>query len=104
MATPWLEGETIVTDKTGNAKKDNAAQKRLGIIGIIINDRTESAPKVNSVLGDHAAMIVGRHGQPFRDRGINVIGLIIEGSTDEVGALTGKLGMLKGVKVKSFVI
>ncbi|MBU4476502.1 TM1266 family iron-only hydrogenase system putative regulator, partial [Pseudodesulfovibrio aespoeensis] len=63
-------------------------QKRIGIIGIIIKDRNMAAAKVNAILSDHGEMIVGRMGLPFRDRGINIIDLIIEATTDEVGALT----------------
>ncbi|WP_320170677.1 TM1266 family iron-only hydrogenase system putative regulator [Maridesulfovibrio sp.] len=78
--------------------------KRLGIIGITIKDRYKSAPKVNRTLSEHGDIIVGRMGLPFRDKGVNVIGLIIEATTDEVGALTGQLGMLQGVKVKSLLV
>ena len=79
-------------------------QKRIGIIGIIIKDRNMAAAKVNAILSDHGEMIVGRMGLPFRDRGMNIIDLIIEATTDEVGALTGKLGMLDGVQVKSLLV
>ncbi|MFH1912758.1 MAG: TM1266 family iron-only hydrogenase system putative regulator [Pseudomonadota bacterium] len=79
-------------------------QKRIGIIGIIIKDRNMAAAKVNTILSDHGEMIVGRMGLPFRDRGMNIIDLIIEATTDEVGALTGKLGMLDGVQVKSLLV
>ncbi|ADU61615.1 MAG: iron-only hydrogenase system regulator [Pseudodesulfovibrio sp.] len=79
-------------------------QKRIGIIGIIIKDRNMAASKVNAILSDHGEMIVGRMGLPFRDRGMNIIDLIIEATTDEVGALTGKLGMLDGVQVKSLLV
>ncbi|WP_338668603.1 TM1266 family iron-only hydrogenase system putative regulator [Pseudodesulfovibrio methanolicus] len=79
-------------------------QKRLGIIGIIIKDRNRTAGAVNNILSDHGEMIVGRMGLPFRERGVSIIDLIIEASTDEVGALTGKLGMLDGVQVKSLLV
>lgn len=79
-------------------------QKRLGIIGIIIKDRDKAASTVNSILSDHGEIIVGRMGLPFRDRGLSIIDLIIEADTDEVGALTGKLGMLDGVQVKSLMV
>lgn len=78
--------------------------KRLGIIGITIKDRYKSAPKVNRTLSEHGNIIVGRMGLPFREKGVNVIGIIIEATTDEVGALTGQLGMLQGVKVKSLLV
>jgi putative iron-only hydrogenase system regulator len=79
-------------------------QKRIGIIGIIIQERDKAAAKVNTILSDHGQMIVGRMGLPFRERGISIIDLIIEATTDEVGALTGKLGMLDGVQVKSLLV
>ncbi|WP_419785322.1 TM1266 family iron-only hydrogenase system putative regulator [Pseudodesulfovibrio sp.] len=79
-------------------------QKRLGIIGIIIKDRNKAAAKVNTILSDHGQMIVGRMGLPFRERELSIIDLIIEATTDEVGALTGKLGMLEGVQVKSLLV
>jgi len=85
-------------------KKETRMEKRLGIIGIIIKDRFKAAPAVNDILSDHANMIVGRMGLPFKDRGVNIIDLIIEATTDEVGALTGKLGMLDGVQVKSLLV
>ncbi len=78
--------------------------KRLGIIGITIKDRYKSAPKVNRTLSEHGEIIVGRMGLPFREKGVNVIGIIIEATTDEVGALTGQLGMLQGAKVKSLLV
>ncbi len=79
-------------------------QKRLGIIGIIIKDRNKAAATVNAILSEYGEMIVGRMGLPFRDRGLSIIDLIIEANTDEVGALTGKLGMLEGVQVKSLLV
>ncbi|CCO25034.1 TM1266 family iron-only hydrogenase system putative regulator [Maridesulfovibrio hydrothermalis] len=78
--------------------------KRLGIIGITIQDRFKSAPKVNQTLSNHGEIIVGRMGLPFRDKGVNVIGIFVEATTDQVGALTGQLGMLEGVKVKSLLV
>jgi len=79
-------------------------QKRLGIIGIIIQDRGKAAATVNGILSEYGDLIVGRMGLPFRDRGVSIIDLIIEATTDQVGALTGKLGMLDGVQVKSLLV
>ena len=78
-------------------------EKRLGIIGIFIQDRDQSAPQVNKTLGEYSDIVVGRMGIPFREKGVSCISLIIEATTDELGALTGKLGMLDGVKVKSLL-
>ncbi|MFH0960572.1 MAG: TM1266 family iron-only hydrogenase system putative regulator [Pseudomonadota bacterium] len=77
---------------------------RLVIIGIIVEDRKNNATKVNDILNQFGDLILGRIGVPQRDRGISIIGLIAEASTDQIGALTGKLGMVPKVKVKSILL
>ena len=56
---------------------------------------------VNRILGSFAHIIRGRMGIPDQESGEAVIGLIVKGGNDELGALTGKLGNLLGVQVKS---
>jgi putative iron-only hydrogenase system regulator len=75
--------------------------KRIGFVGIILEDRQRSSPLVNRVLSAFADLIMARVGLPCRERGIAVITLVVEATTDELGALTGKLGALEGVSVKS---
>jgi putative iron-only hydrogenase system regulator len=77
-------------------------EKRVGVVSILI-DRRESVPDVNGILSQHHECILGRQGLPLKDKGIHVISLIVEGTTDEIGALTGKLGRLAGVQVKSML-
>jgi len=74
-------------------------KNRLGVVGIVIEDR-EVVPRVNEILSLHAEIIVGRMGVPYRQRDVAVISLI-DGSTDQIGSLTGRLGRIKGVRVKS---
>jgi len=45
--------------------------------------------------------VLARLGLPLRDRGLHVIVLVVDGTTDQLGALTGKLGRIPGVSVKS---
>ncbi len=75
-------------------------EKRLGVIGIIIENR-EAVSTVNQVLSEYAGIIIGRMGVPYREKDVAVISLIIDGTTDQIGALTGKLGSIKSVIVKS---
>ncbi len=75
--------------------------RRLGVVGIVINDRRTAAPQVNQILSEHGDIIVGRMGLPYKNRQVAVIALIVDGTTDELGSLTGKLGMIKGIKVVS---
>ncbi|MBC7960380.1 MAG: CopG family transcriptional regulator [Vallitaleaceae bacterium] len=75
-------------------------ESRIGVIGVVVENLDETL-KINEVLHEHAAIIVGRMGLPYKQKGISVISLIVDGSTDEIGSLTGKLGNLPGVNVKS---
>jgi putative iron-only hydrogenase system regulator len=61
------------------------------------------AERVNAILHDYAELIVGRMGIPYRERGVSVITLIVDGNNDEISALTGKLGRISGASVKSMV-
>ena len=56
---------------------------------------------MNNILSMHSTIIVARQGVPLRDKGVSVITLILEGTTDQINSLTGKLGRLEGVQVKS---
>jgi putative iron-only hydrogenase system regulator len=42
-------------------------------------------------------------GTPFDDDGISVISIIVKGELDDINALTGKLGNLEGVTVKTAI-
>ncbi len=75
--------------------------KRLGFVGVILDNRKEKAPLVNEVLTAHGDIIIARTGLPYKEKRCSVITLIVDATTDEIGALTGKLGAIEGVSVKS---
>ncbi len=75
--------------------------KRLGFVGIIIEDRKKYAEEVNKILSDFGEIIIGRMGMPYKEKGCSIITLIIDATTDELGALTGKLGSIDGISIKS---
>ncbi|ABW18478.1 TM1266 family iron-only hydrogenase system putative regulator [Alkaliphilus oremlandii] len=75
-------------------------EKRIGVVGIVVED-IEISPKVNAILHDYADIIVGRMGIPYRDKGISIISIIVDGSMDTISAMTGKLGKLTGISVKT---
>lgn len=76
-------------------------EKRIGFVGIIITDRKKTAPLVNSILSEYADIIIGRMGLPQVKQNLSVIVLIVNATTDQLGAFTGKLGKLPSVSVKS---
>jgi putative iron-only hydrogenase system regulator len=76
-------------------------EKRLGFVGIVVEERQKSAPQVNSILTEFGDLIAGRMGMPYSQKQCSVITLIVDATTDELGRMTGKLGSLPGVSVKS---
>lgn len=75
---------------------------RIGVIGIVIED-LESVESVNTVLHQYSNLIVGRMGIPYQKKGVCVISLIIDGTNDDISSLTGKLGRIKSISVKSMI-
>ena len=77
-------------------------EQRIGAVLILVTDEGD-INRINSIISDHSELILGRQGIPLRDRSTNVISLVLEGNTDRIGSLTGKLGRLDGVRVKSLI-
>ncbi len=75
-------------------------QKRLGVVGIVVED-ISAAEDVNAILHEFARIVVGRMGIPYRERGVSVISIIVDGTGDEISALTGQLGRVRNVSVKT---
>ncbi|PIP13080.1 MAG: CopG family transcriptional regulator [bacterium (Candidatus Stahlbacteria) CG23_combo_of_CG06-09_8_20_14_all_34_7] len=78
--------------------------KRIGVVGIIVEDRSDTAREVNQILTDFGYIVRGRMGIPNLSKNICAIALIVEGTNEDIGAMTGKLGRLKKVKVSSTFI
>lgn len=77
-------------------------EKRVGTAIIIVQNR-ETVQQLNEIISNHSQIIIGRQGLP-RSNGEAVISLVLEGTTDQIGSLTGQLGRLKGIQVKSVLI
>ncbi len=76
--------------------------QRIGAVIVLVTEGGD-IQRINSIISEHADLILGRQGIPLRDRSTSVISLVLEGDTDMIGSLTGKLGRLPGVKVKSLL-
>ncbi len=77
-------------------------EKRIGTTLIRVYNR-QGVAKLNTILSKHAGLIIGRQGLPRTD-GTNLISLVLEGSTDEIGSLTGQIGRLEGIQIKSVLL
>lgn len=75
-------------------------ETRIALIGIVVENK-ESAKKLNDILHDYGDYIVGRMGIPYPKRNISVISIIIDAPGDTISALSGKLGMVPHVNIKT---
>lgn len=78
-------------------------EKRIGATLIMVENR-ESIDRLNQIISAHADIIIGRQGIPMAGHGVSVISLVLEGSSDRIGSLTGPIGKLDGVQVKSVMM
>ena len=78
-------------------------EKRIGSILVLIEDKS-SISKVNSIISQHADIIIARQGLPVSNREISLISIVLEGDTDMIGSLSGQLGRINGIRVKSLVM
>ena len=71
------------------------------IIGIAVKKNEDTVKEVNNVLTEYSDYIIGRMGVRQVEDELSLIALLVEGNTDIIGAITGKLGSLEGVRVRS---
>ncbi len=76
--------------------------KKIGILAIIVTDRVV-VPEVQNILSQYGDIILGRMGIPDREHGIHAISVVVEGENEKISALSGKLGRLNNVTVKSAI-
>lgn len=75
-------------------------ETRIALIGIII-DEPDAVDRLNAILHEYAAYIVGRMGIPYRQKGVSIISIVTDAPNDVTSSLSGKLGQLKGVSIKT---
>ncbi|MDD2595018.1 MAG: hypothetical protein PHD11_04290 [Bacteroidales bacterium] len=77
-------------------------EKRIGTVLIEVENK-ENVQIMNEVISRHSQIIIGRQGLP-RNNTLSIISLVLEGTTDEIGSLTGQLGRISGIQVKSVLL
>lgn len=75
-------------------------ETRIALIGVIVENR-EVVEQLNHILHEYGSYIIGRMGIPYRERNVNIISVAVDAPQDVISALSGKIGKLKGVSVKT---
>ena len=75
-------------------------ENRIALIGIIVENNEQSG-HINQLLHECSDYIIGRMGIPYRTRQLGIISVVLDAPENVISSLSGKLGMLSGVSVKT---
>lgn len=75
-------------------------ETRVAVMSIIV-ENGDMVERLNGLLHDYGDFIIGRMGIPYRQRGINIISVALDAPQNTIAALSGKIGNLSGVSVKT---
>ena len=75
-------------------------ETRIAVVGIVVEEE-ESAEALNEILHEYREYIIGRMGIPYRQKGLNIISIAVDAHQDVISALSGKIGNLPGISVKT---
>lgn len=75
-------------------------ETRIAMIGIIV-ENPDSVEQLNHLLHEYGCFIVGRMGIPYEKKNVNIISVAIDAPQDIISALSGRIGRLNGIGVKT---
>ena len=73
---------------------------RVALMAIIVEDR-DSVKELNDLLHEYGDHIIGRMGIPYHKRGISVLSVALDAPNNLISSLSGKIGKLPGVSIKT---
>lgn len=77
--------------------------KRIAVVAAVLDHPELCAASFNKEVASFHGIIKGRMGIPFDDEEMAVISLTVVGELDEINALTGRLGRIPGINVKTAI-
>ncbi len=79
---------------------DDEMDTRVAVMGIIVENK-DSVSQLNELLHEYGDIIIGRMGIPYKERGISIVSIAVDAPQDTISALSGKIGKLGGISVKT---
>lgn len=76
------------------------SKTRVAVIAVIVENNA-ATDSINELLHEAGQYIIGRMGIPYREKNINIISIAIDAPQDIISSLSGKLGRIEGVSVKT---
>ena len=75
-------------------------ETRVAVMSIIV-ENGDAVEKLNGILHEYGDFIIGRMGIPYRKRKVNIIAIALDAPQNTISALSGKIGSLNGITVKT---
>lgn len=75
-------------------------ETRVAVISLIVTDN-KVIETLNGILHTYSEFIIGRMGLPYRTKNVNIICIAVDAPQNIISAMSGKLGVLSGVNVKT---
>ncbi len=75
-------------------------ETRVAVMSIIV-ENISSVETLNNILHEYRDFIIGRMGIPYHQKKINIISIALDAPQDIISALSGRIGNLEGVSVKT---
>ena len=75
-------------------------ETRVAVMSIIV-ENSDAVERLNAILHEYGEFIIGRMGIPYRKRKVNIIAIALDAPQNTISALSGKIGRLKGISVKT---
>lgn len=77
--------------------------KRVAVVSAILEDPLNCQGEFNKIIADYHEIVRGRMGLPFREEKISVVSITVVGTMNEINGLTGKLGSINNITVKTAI-
>ncbi|MGN1451963.1 MAG: TM1266 family iron-only hydrogenase system putative regulator [Eubacteriales bacterium] len=75
-------------------------ETRIALIAVIVENK-DSVEELNTILHQYGDYIIGRMGLPYRKRSVSILSVAVDAPQDIISSLSGKIGKLNGVSVKT---
>ena len=88
---------TIASDYSGEKEPH---RRSIATVTIIANSN-QMADKINALLHEYGELMIGRMGMPYREFGLYLINITLDGSREKIMELSHRLNVLPDVSVKT---
>lgn len=77
--------------------------QKIAVISAILDYPEQAMIPFNEAVLKSKHLVIGRMGIPLMEYGISVISITVKGELNEINALTGKLGKIDGINIKTSI-